>query len=518
MRPCSLICLYQGLRSLPANTLPAFEAQLSERREVLRQIKPHEAGSLVALVEALIADGGCDEDALAGFVFSFSIPQIGKEFDLVKVTDDAVVNIELKSEVVPREKVVAQLIKNHHYLKSLGRAVHAFTYVTGETTLFELGEANELLEVDIARLAHVLSGVGAPFEGEVEGLFHPRAYLVSPTADTERFLAREYFLTNQQEEIKRAVTRAIDEGGLPCSFVVSGSAGTGKSLLAYDLALGLGAGRDACVVLCGPLTEGHRTLGRHQGHFAIVRVDELLALGACPYRLVFVDEAERLEVAELDALASMVASSGGLLYLSVDEYYTNPGVRSAYEALVDAFGERCQARRLTGRIRTNRELSGFIRLLFGLTEGVASVRTSHVKVSFACDAAGARELLGAYRAMGYQTPAIGVPAEVAQSPAPRVALAPDAPNAPNASHAPLGAWELGECDRVAVVMGTGIEPAEGGGLRVRGAADGGERHLQELYQAMTRAREDIALVVLGDEALVEHLLTLLGMAPARASA
>ena len=109
MRPCSLICLYQGLRSLPANTLPAFEAQLSERREVLRQIKPHEAGSLVALVEALIADGGCDEDALAGFVFSFSIPQIGKEFDLVKVTDDAVVNIELKSEVVPREKVVDRL-------------------------------------------------------------------------------------------------------------------------------------------------------------------------------------------------------------------------------------------------------------------------------------------------------------------------------------------------------------------------------------------------------------------------
>lgn len=499
MRPCSLICLYQGLRSLPARTLPAFEAQLSERREVLRAIKPHEAGSLVALVEDLLATGECDDEALAGFVFSFSIPQIGKEFDLVKVTDDEVVNIELKSEEVSREKVAAQLIKNRHYLKSLDRTVYAFTYVTGEATLFELADGGELLEVDINRLAHILSEVGEPYEGEVESLFHPKAYLVSPTTDTERFLARAYFLTNQQEEIKRALRRTIAEGELPCAFVVSGSAGTGKSLLAFDLALELGHDRDACMVLCSSFVEGHRVLERRQTNFAIERADELLERGECPYRLVFVDQAERLGIHDLEALARMIATTGGLLYLSVDEYYTTPYMQAAYESIDEAFGGMLQARRLTGRIRTNRELSGFIRLLFGLTEGVASVRTSHVKVAFARDAAAVVELMGVYRAMGYQTPELGAFGTVAPTPVYRE---------------PTDAWDMGECDRVAVVLAEGVEPAVGGGLVVRAAADAGEHYLQELYQALTRAREDIALVVLANDALVEYLLTLLGMAPA----
>ena len=55
-------------------------------------------------MDAFIAQGLSPKE-LDGFFFGFHIPQIGKEFDLLKFSQTEVINIEFKSQVVPEEQI-----------------------------------------------------------------------------------------------------------------------------------------------------------------------------------------------------------------------------------------------------------------------------------------------------------------------------------------------------------------------------------------------------------------------------
>ena len=54
---------------------------------------------------------------LDNFIYGFSIPQISKEFDLLKIYENGpVINIELKSRMIDEKKIEYQLKKNQYYL------------------------------------------------------------------------------------------------------------------------------------------------------------------------------------------------------------------------------------------------------------------------------------------------------------------------------------------------------------------------------------------------------------------
>ena len=238
MKPTSLLALAQGFKTVPAPLQAAYEAQLAERDEPLDAVKEHEARSVIRLVDALQTHGATSPRAFEGFVFSFRIPQISSEFDLLKICDGAVVDVELKIEDVGRDRIERQLTRNRYYLAPLERTTYTFTYVAEENALYEMGEDGELVTASMERLAQVLGSLGRPYEGRVEDLFKASNYLVSPLNDTDRFLEGSYFLTNHQAQIKASFRTACREaaGQRPVVFLVYGSAGTGKSLLLYDLA------------------------------------------------------------------------------------------------------------------------------------------------------------------------------------------------------------------------------------------------------------------------------------------
>lgn len=75
----------------------------------------HEICSLRQLVDALL-NFGISISSLDGFFLNYQIPQIGKEFDLLKFTEASCLNIEIKSRSVPVEDILNQLRKNKHYL------------------------------------------------------------------------------------------------------------------------------------------------------------------------------------------------------------------------------------------------------------------------------------------------------------------------------------------------------------------------------------------------------------------
>ena len=57
------------------------------------------------------------------FFIPSSIPRLGKEFDLLQIKDEQIVNIELKSGAVSDETIRKQLIQNRYYLSVLGRPI-----------------------------------------------------------------------------------------------------------------------------------------------------------------------------------------------------------------------------------------------------------------------------------------------------------------------------------------------------------------------------------------------------------
>lgn len=61
-----------------------------------------------------------------GFLFGYVVPQLNKEFDLLKITESTCLNIELKSSEVSAERIERQLRQNTHYLKLLNKHYYPF--------------------------------------------------------------------------------------------------------------------------------------------------------------------------------------------------------------------------------------------------------------------------------------------------------------------------------------------------------------------------------------------------------
>lgn len=80
--------------------------------------------------------------------FSFQIPRLGKEFDLLQIKDEQIVNIELKSGAVSDETIRKQLTQNRYYLSVLGRPIYSYTYISSQNRLVRLTNHDHIVEAD----------------------------------------------------------------------------------------------------------------------------------------------------------------------------------------------------------------------------------------------------------------------------------------------------------------------------------------------------------------------------------
>jgi len=494
MKSVNLLVLARGFSSVPTPMLPAFEAQLSERNEQLDTVKSHEARSVIDLVGDLQAHGASDPHTFDGFTYSFRIPQISSEFDLLKITAEHVVNVELKVEDVGSDRIRHQLARNRYYLAPLECTTHTFTYVADSHELFELDEDGTFGKVDMDRLVALLSSLGEPYAGVIEDLFKASNYLVSPLNDTDRFLEGSYFLTNHQEQIKAnfmtACSGAAD--GQTVVFMVYGSAGTGKSLLLYDLARSLHTSRQVGVVHCGVLSQGHEMLNNRQDAFHIMSAKGIERVSLEQYGALLVDEAQQLWPSQLQHVTNVAVRHNIPLYLSFDRRFitSENGEDHNVERIVRGCCPNVSIWELSRKIRTNRELASFLRALSGARGCAKVVHTHNVKVSYAADAEGVRELVEAYRSADYQYISYASPASDEQG---------------------FDAFEATDCLCVAqvvgqefdkVVMAVGPQYCETGD-----AVD--KLYRQLLFQGLTRARDRIALVIYDNEPLLKKLLGIL---------
>ena len=123
------ISIYALTRNQSMECVQKLERQLSGRDFFLR-IKEWELESMKALtaeletcMEVKQLELHMEEVYKLRLFYSFQIPKLGKEFDLLQIKDDQIVNIELKSGSVSDEAIRRQLIQNRYYLSVFGKPI-----------------------------------------------------------------------------------------------------------------------------------------------------------------------------------------------------------------------------------------------------------------------------------------------------------------------------------------------------------------------------------------------------------
>lgn len=344
------------------------------------EIKYAEVDDLRYLVKAL-SDVKCGIRNLDGFYVGYKIPQIGKEFDLLRFNQKSIINIEIKNNG-DKEKIKKQLIRNKYYLSFIGREVHALSFISDSLELYFLRDDDNLERTTVAHLVDLLNKQKIDSVESLDALFNPCEYLVSPFNSTKKFLEGAYFLTHQQEDVKNQI---IDSLGPPKEgkFIsIMGSAGTGKTLLTYDIASHLlNSKRNPLIIHCGQLNNGHIEL--IENSWTIAEIKNFENYDFENYDLVILDEAQRIYPKQLDAIIDKVRLAKCCCIFSHDKLQT-----LAYWEQTQDISTRISLMGLTSqyklseKIRTNKEIATFIKLLFNKKRNLPISSNGNIQVNY----------------------------------------------------------------------------------------------------------------------------------------
>lgn len=469
---------------------------LSAGKTDMRRIHGHEIGSLRILVDKLIGEGVSTEET-DGFFYGYSIPRIGKEFDLLKFTGTECLNIELKSRAVPLGQVLSQLKKNKYYLSHLGKSQRLYTVITDTMTCYRLSEGSGLKLVDFSEIVSGVKAVREHYLTDIDGMFRARDYLVSPLNTPERFIKGEYFLTQAQEQTEKKILADIG-GCSSCGFFsLTGAPGTGKTLLLYDIARKLSAAGRTLVIHCGPLTDGQKQLDRCIENLRIISAE---CLGGSPdilsgHAFILVDEAHRMNPEQYAGIRDMCLRESIKCIFSSDpeQILTSAEKQNAILQRIESLPPKGRYV-LSEKIRANRELASFIASVRNLNiKPRVRISGENVALAYAGNAAEACRIIGYFKKRGY--------------------VFIDYTGSARAE-SPFAGYEedfdtrhvIGqEYDNVLMLLGDSFYYDDKGILRGVPRPDPDYLYPNMFYQGITRAREKIALVVAGSPSLFEKI-------------
>ena len=479
------VSVYAITRQQNMEQLQKLERQLSGREHFLR-LREWELDSMRALVKQL--ELHMQKVSALRFFYSFQIPRLGKEFDLIQIKDEHIVNIELKSGAVSDEMIKKQLIQNRYYLSVLTRPIYSYTYISSENRLVRLTNHDHIVEADWESLCDILGRDSRDYQGDIEELFKAEYYLISPLTDPVKFLNKEYFLTSQQRDIRRQILRKIraEHSGY---FLFTGLPGTGKTLLLYDIAMELSDRRKVCMIHCSEAGKKWEILHERLHRIDFLSDSRLLDDGKdifAEYSAVLVDEAHLLSVEKLRFILRC-AGDRPVIFSSDSEDMISPYELDRGNLHVIEGLPGIQIFRLTNRIRTNAELSSFIQNIMHIPAGRRLKEYPHIEVVYANDDGEAANLLDDYRARGYWYKADG-----------------------GNSYGSRNAEPSGGVDSLVVVMDDHYYYDEEGYLRSLEAKDRANVfNVRSLFHYLNQAKEILAIVVKGNPEVYAGLMNVL---------
>ena len=490
--PINLYVQSRIKEELPFNRV---EQHTSHRLES-GKTKEHEILSLRKIVDELMICGvGVRE--LDGFFFGYHIPQIGKEFDLLKFSKDRAINIELKSQAVPIEQITAQLVKNRHYLSHLKKEKKLYTVITDSMTCYELLEDGKVKSIDFSCVAKTVKAMGREYLSDIDSMFRASEFLVSPFGTPEKFVRGQYFLTNAQEQIKKKIVERVENISAYGFISLTGRPGTGKTLLLYDIAKYLSQKGKTLVINCGGRMEVPRFLNERIENFHVISVEHLNENSRITdgYKYVLLDESQRINPELLEGVLRLAYSQNKVCIFSSDpEQVLSQGERiNAIWSKIHALP--CVSEyELSEKIRTNISLASFISSVRNLNKKPREKRDySSVSLAYANDEAEACRLIEYFRSDGYVF----------------ISYSDDDVYLKHEddydTHHVIGQ----EFDKVLILMDGRFYYDENGVLQGVPPRSFDYLYPNLFYQGISRVREKIALIVVGEKNLFEKITSVL---------
>lgn len=470
MKPKNLLSVYQGAGALE---LPSLEA---DRR--FKPLKSHEIDNLRSLCN-ILSIYGCTVADFDGFYVSYTIDRISKEFDLLRFGTDYIVNIELKAAFErpnKQAKILKQMRANAHYLSFLGRPIHIFTYADADGFYMYNPEEDSLTRTTPAVVAQALAAQEVDPHLDPDLAFVPANYLVSPFRDSGRFMRGEYFLTTAQQTVKDEFAHAQRRHPFML-FSIAAGAGTGKTLLLYDMAkTAMDHDIPIALIHCAPLSDGHVHL--RDDHrwpiFTATDMDRDDFPADCA--LLFVDEVQRLSAAACTNLINWARTHRITTVLAWDSDPQSAALDVTAFLATAAADIPVETKRLTAKIRPNKEMASFIANLFKIGSGRTHRDYDSVSVDYLDNPDDLRAYSTFLHTSGW-TSLDDIPALDA-----------------------LGGQEF---DNVVVIMDRRFYYDQGKRLRVKDSDTG---DLTALYQMVTRAKSALKIIVFNDPELYLTLL------------
>ena len=281
-----------------------------------------------------------------------------EQFDILRFAKDSILNIELKSQY-PKDGldgIYDQLDRHTYLLNTLGKGVFAYTFVLSTNELFKI-EQEKLVKVDFGDVANNIE------EDYIEEnslkFIDVSTIMISPYSEPDKFLMSRYFLNHDQREIRKLILRK-NKG----KFSISGGAGTGKSLVLFDLAKEFNKNQSILYIFVASIKDTSQLSVKYG--FLFKSISEVKKWSINDYNkfdVILIDEAQRLSRDQYDVFINSTAT----IIFSVDkEQVLKHNEKSEdIQALLEA-NPNVENHTLTDRVRSDKSLSTFIKKLFDL--------------------------------------------------------------------------------------------------------------------------------------------------------
>lgn len=321
-----------------------------------------------------------------GWFLGTDLPVV-PDFDVLICLKDNIVNIDLKHEDGEKKfkKIKNKFDKQKNIINGIGKNIINIVFCADTKTLYKYD--TDFKKIDFNELIRIIQEDDICLSNALE-MIDSKNYLISPLKDIDRFKRGEYWLSDQQYEIRNQLFN-------PGLYGIEGGPGTGKTLIIYDYIRKYDKDKKILLVFGGKIRDEQISL---QNIFKNAKLVSAKYVANNPsilneYDAILIDESQRLHKNTRSEIISWIPKNYSnkviAFFYDVDQKLGPDDFGKAIQRMFNTLKTEncCTVFKLTKNFRTNPVITAFVTNLFDLSKKPNSSISiekmmKHVEVKF----------------------------------------------------------------------------------------------------------------------------------------